>query len=60
MMRRNHCIQSAKNILNKLSTMVKLYNVKARNKIIDKGFIEILQVFMDMLPNENELSLSMY
>ncbi|RVW62423.1 hypothetical protein CK203_064180 [Vitis vinifera] len=47
----------------KLSALVKLYNLKARYGWFDKGFLELLQLFQllgDMLPLNNEMSLSMY
>ena len=47
----------------KLSALVKLYNLKARYGWFDKGFSELLQLLQllgDMLPLNNEMSLSMY
>ncbi|RVW57992.1 hypothetical protein CK203_113331 [Vitis vinifera] len=44
----------------KLSALVKLYNLKARYGWSDKGFSELLQLLGDMLPLNNEVSLSMY
>ena len=44
----------------KLSALVKLYNLKARYDWSDKGFLELLQLLGDMLPLNNEMSLSMY
>ncbi|WKA02961.1 hypothetical protein VitviT2T_021106 [Vitis vinifera] len=44
----------------KLSALVKLYNLKARYEWSDKSFSELLSILGDMLPLNNELSLSMY
>ena len=44
----------------KLSALVKLYNLKARYGWSDKGFSELLQLLGDMLPLNNEMSLSIY
>ena len=45
---------------NKLSALVKLYNLKARYGWSDKSFSKILKFLGDMLPLKNELSMSMY
>ena len=44
----------------KLSALVKLYNLKAYYGWFDKGFSKLLQLLGDMLPLNNEMSLSMY
>ena len=44
----------------KLLTLVKLYNLKTRYGWSEKGFLELLQLLADMLPLNNEMSLSMY
>ena len=44
----------------KLSALIKLYNLKARFGWSDKIFSKLLQILGDMLPLDNELSLSMY
>ena len=45
---------------NKLSTLVKLYNLKAKYGWSDKSFSDLLQLLGDMLPMNNEMPLSMY
>ena len=44
----------------KLSALVKLYDLIARYGWSDKGFSKLLQLLGDMLPLNNEMSLSMY
>ena len=44
----------------KLSALVKLYDLKARYGWSDKGFSKLHQLLGDMLPLNNEMSLSMY
>ena len=44
----------------KLSALVKLYDLKARYGWFNKGFSKLLQLLEDMLPLNNEISLSMY
>ena len=44
----------------KLSTLVKLYNVKAQYGWSDKIFSDLLHILGDMLPTNNEMPLSMY
>ena len=42
----------------KLSAIVKLYNIKAKAGWSDKSFTDVLALFADMLPEDNELPLS--
>ncbi|XP_031127661.1 uncharacterized protein LOC116029760 [Ipomoea triloba] len=44
----------------KLSSMLKLYNLKAKNRWSDKSFTELLKLLKDMLPDDNELPCSTY
>ncbi|XP_031120919.1 uncharacterized protein LOC116024158 [Ipomoea triloba] len=44
----------------KLSAVLKLYNLKAKNGWSDKGFTELLELLKDMLPGDNELPNSTY
>ncbi|XP_073317253.1 uncharacterized protein [Primulina huaijiensis] len=44
----------------KLSTLVKLYNLKAKYSWRDKSFTDLLGLFGQMLPDDNELPLSLY
>ncbi|XP_019163443.1 PREDICTED: uncharacterized protein LOC109159786 [Ipomoea nil] len=44
----------------KLSAVLKLYTVKAKNRWSDKSFTELLELLKGMLPNENELHCSTY
>ncbi|RVW24072.1 hypothetical protein CK203_091352 [Vitis vinifera] len=46
--------------IHKVVSIGKLYNLKARYGWSDKGFSELLQLLGDMLPLNNEMSLSMY
>ncbi|XP_031108741.1 uncharacterized protein LOC116013235 [Ipomoea triloba] len=39
----------------KLSSMLKLYNLKANNRWSDKSFTELLKLLKDMLPDDKEL-----
>ena len=48
------------NKFTKLSTIVRLYNLKADNGWSDKSFSELLKLLMEMLPQPNELPTSMY
>ena len=45
---------------NKISTLVKLNNLKAKYGWSDKSFSDLLQLLGDMLPVNNEMPLSMY
>ena len=45
---------------NKLSALVKLYNLKAKYGWSDKSFSDLLQLLGDILPVNNEMPLSMY
>ncbi|KAL5537565.1 hypothetical protein UlMin_043586 [Ulmus minor] len=49
-----------KNNFTKLSTIVRLYNLKAGNGWSDKSFSELLKLLAEMLPQPNELPTSMY
>ena len=42
----------------KLSATVKLFNIKAKSGWSDKSFSDVLALFFDMLPEDNELPLS--
>ncbi|XP_073152024.1 uncharacterized protein [Henckelia pumila] len=44
----------------KLSAIVKLFNFKAKYSWSDKSFTDLLLLFGEMLPGENELPLSLY
>nr|GMC91220.1 uncharacterized protein LOC109168127 [Ipomoea batatas] len=44
----------------KLSAVLKLYSLKAKNGWSDKGFTELLELLKDMLPDNNELPSSTY
>ncbi|XP_073153163.1 uncharacterized protein [Henckelia pumila] len=44
----------------KLSALVKLYNLKAKYSWSDKSFTDLLSLFGEMLPDENELPSSLY
>ena len=44
----------------KLSSLMRLYNVKGNYGWSDKGFSALLEVFVDILPNNNTLPKSMY
>ena len=44
----------------KLSALIKLFNFKARSEQSNTWFSEMLTLFGDMLPDNNELPLSMY
>ena len=44
----------------KLSAVLKLFNLKASNGWSDKGFSSLLQIFKEMLPDENVLPDSTY
>lgn len=44
----------------KLSALAKLYRLKASNGFSDKSFSELLKLIADMLPDNNELPLTMY
>lgn len=44
----------------KVYALVKLYNLKARYGWFYKSFSELLRLLSEMLPPNNELSLSMY
>ncbi|XP_075507619.1 uncharacterized protein LOC142544459 [Primulina tabacum] len=44
----------------KLSALVKLYNLKAKYSWSDKSFTDLLGLFGQMLPDDNELPLSLY
>ncbi|XP_019184174.1 PREDICTED: uncharacterized protein LOC109179059 [Ipomoea nil] len=44
----------------KLSGVLKLYNLKAKNGWSDKSFMGLLELIKDMLPNDNELPNSTY
>ncbi|XP_031131782.1 uncharacterized protein LOC116033164 [Ipomoea triloba] len=44
----------------KLSSMLKLYNLKAKNRWSDKSFTELLKLLKDMLPDDNKLHCSTY
>jgi len=43
-----------------LSTVLRLFNIKARNGWIDKSFTELLELFHQILPEGNTLSTSHY
>ena len=42
----------------KMSAIVKLFNIKAKSGWSDKSFSDVLTLFADMLPEDNELPLS--
>ncbi|XP_019184421.1 PREDICTED: uncharacterized protein LOC109179380 [Ipomoea nil] len=44
----------------KLSGVLKLYNLKAKNGWSDKSFTGLLEILKDMLPSENEIPISTY
>ena len=44
----------------KLSALVKLYNLKAKYSWSDKSFTDLLSLFGEMLPDDNELPSSLY
>ncbi|XP_024043030.1 uncharacterized protein LOC112099792 [Citrus clementina] len=44
----------------KLSSLMRLYNVKGNYGWSDKGFSALLEVLVDILPNNNTLPMSMY
>ncbi|XP_019163474.1 PREDICTED: uncharacterized protein LOC109159817 [Ipomoea nil] len=44
----------------KLLAVLKLYNLKAKNRWSDKNFTGLLELLKDMLPNDNELPCSTY
>ncbi|KAL9459648.1 hypothetical protein AB3S75_002951 [Citrus x aurantiifolia] len=44
----------------KLSVLVKLYSLKARNGWSDRGFSNLLKLLREMLPDNNEMPCSMY
>ena len=44
----------------KLSSLMRLYNVKGNNGWSNKGFSGLLEVIDDILPNNNTLPMSMY
>ncbi|XP_031108728.1 uncharacterized protein LOC116013221 [Ipomoea triloba] len=44
----------------KLSSMLKLYNLKAKNRWSDKSFTELLKLLKDMLLDDNEVPCSTY
>ncbi|KAL5555975.1 hypothetical protein UlMin_038211 [Ulmus minor] len=48
------------NNFTKLSAIVRLYNLKAGNGWSDKSFSELLKLLAEMLPQPNELPISMY
>ena len=44
----------------KLSTLVKLYNLKARHGWSDVGFSDLLAFCKELMPSENEILISLY
>ncbi|XP_023750088.1 uncharacterized protein LOC111898397 [Lactuca sativa] len=44
----------------KLSAMLKLFNLKANNGWSDKSFTNLLEILHEMLPEDNELPVSLY
>lgn len=44
----------------KLSSLMKLYNVKGRYRWVDNGFSTLLEVLNGILPNDNSLHKSIY
>ncbi|XP_062104327.1 structural maintenance of chromosomes flexible hinge domain-containing protein GMI1-like [Humulus lupulus] len=46
--------------LTKLSALLRLYNMKAKNGWTDKSFTELLIFLKDLLPEENEMPVSFY
>ncbi|XP_062074976.1 uncharacterized protein LOC133778967 [Humulus lupulus] len=44
----------------KLSTLVKLYNMKARHGWSDVGFSDLIAFFKEVMPEENEIPISLY
>ncbi|KAI3740168.1 hypothetical protein L2E82_30590 [Cichorium intybus] len=44
----------------KLSAVLKLFNLKANNGWSDKSFTELLEILHEMLPESNELPISLY
>ncbi|KAI3496562.1 hypothetical protein L1887_38927 [Cichorium endivia] len=44
----------------KLSAVLKLFNLKANNGWSDKSFTELLEILHEMLPENNELPISLY
>ena len=51
----SHLYRSSTNFT-RVSTMLRLMNLKAMNGWTDKSFIELLQLLKDMLPEGNTLS----
>ena len=44
----------------KLSVIIALYNYKTRHNLSDKGFSELLEIIIEMLPDDNTLPDSLY
>ena len=44
----------------KLSALIRLYNIKGRNGWSNKSFSDLLSCLSDMLPDKNEIPLSVY
>ncbi|XP_062099684.1 uncharacterized protein LOC133805518 [Humulus lupulus] len=48
------------NKFTKLSTLLRLYNIKAKHGLSDKSFTDILSFLGELLPENNEMPLSFY